>query len=426
MSKQNNTRFLLNIKDPNIIFSDNSVRKEIVNGIECNVVTASLSPSNPKHCMHCGCINSQYSIIKNGSKTVTLRLNRCSGITTYLKLKKSRFYCKNCKRTFIDQCSLVKPNCSITTSVYHQVILDIKTKQSVLDISKRNDVSHTTINTWIHSINDSYVPSFKHLPKHLSFDEFRSVNEVKGKMSFIFMDSSNGSVLDILTHRHTGFLKSYFFRYPLKVRKKVKSVCIDMFKGYIDVIRVCFPNAVIITDRFHVVQLLNRSLNSVRVQTMNENKEHYKKLKRYWKLLLKNHEDLDFTNHKKFTGFYYLMTEQQVVDELLRHFPILEESYWLVQNLRTCIKHRNIKRFKTMLEKKTKHLPKTIQTSMDTLRYHSSSIINALTYSYSNGKLEGTNNLIKVIKRIAFGYRLFTNFRARILLICNTMVPLQI
>lgn len=55
MSNQNNTRFLLNIKDPNIIFSDNSVRKEVIKGIECNVVTASLSPRRHKHCMNCGC-----------------------------------------------------------------------------------------------------------------------------------------------------------------------------------------------------------------------------------------------------------------------------------------------------------------------------------------------------------------------------------
>lgn len=34
MSNQNNTRFLLNIKDPDIIFPDNSVKKKIVKGIE--------------------------------------------------------------------------------------------------------------------------------------------------------------------------------------------------------------------------------------------------------------------------------------------------------------------------------------------------------------------------------------------------------
>ncbi|EOS8059541.1 transposase, partial [Enterococcus hirae] len=36
---------------------------------------------------------------------------------------------------------------------------------------------------------------------------------------------------------------------------------------------------------------------------------------------------------------------------------------------------------------------------------------------YSNGALEGTNNKIKVIKRVAYGYRNFHNFRARIYLI---------
>ncbi|WP_139016460.1 transposase, partial [Enterococcus casseliflavus] len=33
------------------------------------------------------------------------------------------------------------------------------------------------------------------------------------------------------------------------------------------------------------------------------------------------------------------------------------------------------------------------------------------------GALEGTNNKIKVIKRVAYGYRNFHNFRARIYLI---------
>lgn len=426
MSNQNNTRFLLNIKDPNITFTNDSLRREIINDVECNVVYVTLKPNVIEYCVRCGCINRDYSIIKNGSKTVILKLNNCFGISTYLKLNKCRFYCKSCKHTFIDQISIVKPRCTITTNLYHKVILDIKKKQSVWDIAKRNNISHTTVNTWIHEINDSFIPNLNTLPEHISFDEFRSVSEVKGKMSFIFMDSATGTVMDILTHRHSNFLKAYFFRYPHSVRAKVKSVCIDMFKGYIDVIRACFPNPIIITDRFHIVQLLNRSLNSVRVQTMNENKPYYARLKRYWKLLLKDHEILDYKTFRKYTGFYHLITEQQLVDELLRPFKELEESYWLIQNLRSSIKHKNTVQFQNIISQCCKHLPKVIQTSLKTLKYHCSSIINSLTHSYSNGKLEGTNNLIKVLKRIAFGYRLFNNFRARILLICNTMIPLQI
>ena len=36
--------------------------------------------------------------------------------------------------------------------------------------------------------------------------------------------------------------------------------------------------------------------------------------------------------------------------------------------------------------------------------------------SFSNGKLEGKNNLIKVIKRIAFGFNTFRHLRKRILI----------
>ena len=43
-------------------------------------------------------------------------------------------------------------------------------------------------------------------------------------------------------------------------------------------------------------------------------------------------------------------------------------------------------------------------------------ILNAFDCPYSNGYTEGTNNAIKVIKRNAFGYRNFMNFRNRIFL----------
>ncbi len=43
-------------------------------------------------------------------------------------------------------------------------------------------------------------------------------------------------------------------------------------------------------------------------------------------------------------------------------------------------------------------------------------ILNAFDCPYSNGYTEGTNNAIKVIKRNAYGYRNFDNFRNRIFL----------
>lgn len=43
-------------------------------------------------------------------------------------------------------------------------------------------------------------------------------------------------------------------------------------------------------------------------------------------------------------------------------------------------------------------------------------ILNSFECKYTNGYTEGTNNAIKIIKRNAFGYRNFNNFRNRIFL----------
>jgi ABC-type glycerol-3-phosphate transport system permease component len=47
-------------------------------------------------------------------------------------------------------------------------------------------------------------------------------------------------------------------------------------------------------------------------------------------------------------------------------------------------------------------------------------VLNAMELPYSNAKLEATNNLIKVIKRNAFGFRNFENFKKRILIALNS------
>ena len=51
-------------------------------------------------------------------------------------------------------------------------------------------------------------------------------------------------------------------------------------------------------------------------------------------------------------------------------------------------------------------------------------ILNALEYNYSNGIVEGTNNLIKQIKHDACGYRKFEHLKARVMLIKGLLNPI--
>ncbi|WP_436426901.1 transposase, partial [Kurthia gibsonii] len=41
-------------------------------------------------------------------------------------------------------------------------------------------------------------------------------------------------------------------------------------------------------------------------------------------------------------------------------------------------------------------------------------IENSFMYPFNNGRIEGIHNKIKVLNRVAYGYRNFTNYRQRI------------
>lgn len=56
---------------------------------------------------------------------------------------------------------------------------------------------------------------------------------------------------------------------------------------------------------------------------------------------------------------------------------------------------------------------------MKTLRKHLPYIKNTFTYKYNNGRIEGINNKIKVLSRVAYGYRNFSNYKNQIILHFN-------
>ena len=193
----------------------------------------------------------------------------------------------------------------------------------------------------------------------------------------------------------------------------------DMYNPYIDLIKKWFPNAEIIIDLFHIVQLLTKSLNKTRINVMNENKDVRNKFKNYWRLVLKSRFDLDAGSWKKFRSFKNMMTEVDVVDYLLNKDKFFENSYDLYQDILYHLQHRNYNGFEKVINIEHKDISKQMQTTLSTLRKYSKYIKNTLEYSYNNGVMERNNNTCKLIKRISFCFRNFRNMKSRIMIITN-------
>ena len=238
-------------------------------------------------------------------------------------------------------------------------------------------------------------------------------------MSFIFCDAEKHEIVDIVENRQLRKLIQYFQSYSKKARRSVKTICIDFYTPYIKLIKTMFPNAKIIADRFHIVQLLTRSMSITRVKFMkklDKNSLEYKRLKKYWKLIQKDYNDLDSVHFYHYAHFRELVSQKTVVDTCISIDLIFAKTHKVYQLLLSDIKRKDdellFKHIKLYLNEVNEQMRTSMKTILDKQNY----VTNALTSNYSNGIIEGINNYIKVLKRIAFGYKSFYHFRNRILI----------
>ena len=396
---------LLGMKDPNITildYVDSTTHKEIL---------AKLDYLAPK-CHNCHGQMTKYDFQK-ASKIPYLE---CAGYKTLIRLKKRRFKCKKCGKVVVSETSLVKKNHQIATVVQQKIAQLLIEKQSMTDIAKRLAVSTSTV---IRMLNEFQLKTdWNWLPENMSWDEYHFK---KGKMSFIAQDFDSLKVITILDGRTQATIRNHFQRYSRQVRNRVKVITMDMFSPYYQLAKQLFPHAKIVLDRFHIVQHMNRTMNRVRIQIMNQfdRKAHeYRALKRYWKLVQQDSRKL---NDKRFyrPTFRAHLTNKEILEKLLSYSQELREHYELYQLLLFHFQEKNSKHFFDLIEETISEVNPIFQTVFKTFLKDKEKIINALELPYSNAKLEATNNLIKVIKRNAFGFRNFENFKKRILIALN-------
>lgn len=415
MSHNDSIKFLLDIQDENInILSECSVVHK--KNLNFKRLHAKLDSSHICLCPHCNSTN----IVRNGWRTSYIQFLKFQNYPFEIALQKQRFLCKDCKRSFMEDVSLVGRNSFLSKNLKLSILLKLKEKKSLKDIAKEHCVSVTTVQR---IMNDGYKDLFvskNTLPEALCFDEFKSTKDSLGAMSFIFMDAVNRKIVDIVENRQLNSLESYFSKFSFEARKNVKYIVIDMYSPYISLITRFFPNAKIIIDRFHIVQLLNRALNKSRIATMNnfktKNPSLYKKFKREWKLFLC--DSLKLSHKRNYCrSFRYLISPDEKLDYLLKQNDILAKDYDLYQYLLGSIKRNNYQSFFRKIDELGKETSHYMKTALKTLKKYKEFVINTLLTTYNNGLIEGTNNLIKSIKRFSFGYRCFSNFRKRIMII---------
>ena len=422
------TKLILNIKDNNIYFNQDCLKIVNINGVDTKVFHGYLTYI-PECCPNCGCINeSDDDIIKwNWKRNCKVKITKACGYNTLLILDKQRFLCKHCNKTFTASTDVVDYHKQISNDTNLNIKLELMQKGSEKDIAKRNNVSSNHVNRILHQISeDKLVKNNGVLPTVMGIDEFNATKDTTSKMAFIIVNQDNRNIFDINNSRLSIDIEKYFKRYSKQERDKVQFITMDLYKPYYNLMSKLFKNAILISDRYHIIIQARNALDNTRIKLCTKNNPNYKKLKKYWKLILKKESELDNENKKYNKHFKKEVTQKDIVTYLINTNEKLYNDYQIYQGLEKAMETKNKVLFFDIVNnnRSNKNISKKMKQALKTYKNMEQYISNSFDYEYSNGIVEGINNVIKQIKHAACGYKKFNHLKARVMLIKGLLNPI--
>ena len=228
------------------------------------------------------------------------------------------------------------------------------------------------------------------------------------------VDVKAGRLLDIVAGRTSAGPIEWFNNQGTDWCANVKWAALDLSGPYRRVYETALPNAVQVADPFHVIKLANSKLDLVRRRVQQEQLGHRGRkndvLYRARKLLVIAAERLPEDRRERLRGLLNAgdpdgeVRTAWIAKECVRDIYLTRDPgtalAWVCQ----------------LAADLQNEAPLEIQQLGRTLQRWSHQIAAWHDSFVSNGPTEAINNLIKRVKRVAFGFRNFANYRIRALL----------
>jgi transposase len=233
------------------------------------------------------------------------------------------------------------------------------------------------------------------------------------------VDVGRGQLLDVVPGRSSAGPMAWLAEQGKPWCDRVRFATLDLSGPYRRVFTLMLPDATQVADPFHLVKLANTKLDECRRRVQNETLGHRGRksdpLYRCRRLLTKAEERLDVKGREKLMGLLRagdphgdvatVWQAKEAVRELYAHGDADLALQWVTQLGR---------------DLQDKDYPIEARSLGRTLIRWKHQIAAWHTAHVSNGPTEAVNNLIKRVKRAAFGFTSFRNYRIRSLLYTGT------
>ena len=336
--------------------------------------------------------------------------------------RKQRWRCPTCGRTWTEQDPhIASSRCAMTTRAARWATIQVGRHGRTV-----NEVADDLGCDW-HTVMDAVVvygapliddPHRFGAVAAVGLDEtlFARVGPFRRQLwSTQIVDVAAGQLLDIVPGRDAIEPCRWFAARPLDWRAGIAWATLDLSASYRAVFDTMLSDAVQVADPFHVVRVANTALDECRRRVQNETLGHRGRkpdpLYRARRLLTIAAERLPDDRRDRLVGLLaagdprgevkLTWHAKEVVRAINDHTDAALAEAWVDEIIRDFAD--------TEMPLEVRRLGRTIRRWRDPIvAWHSSQV--------SNGPTEALNNLVKRVKRVAFGMRRFRNYRLRALL----------
>lgn len=338
----------------------------------------------------------------------------------YLHVLKRRYKCPVDGRTHIEEVPWLKKYSRVTKHFAEKVnrLTAITTNQEAGWFLGLDDEVVYRIDKEI--LEEQFVKRLVPPPAALNL----SVDEVSYRKYHRYLtnvvDTDEKAVIWNDKGRRMEVLDRYYIAIGEDNCKKIESVALDGARTYIGSTSRYAVNAMIVYDKFHVVQKLNWAVDMTRKQELrkarkDENSELVELMNcRQRFILLKNKNNL--TENQ--VGYLKRLCE---VNEPIYKAMLLKESFLKIYDYQAPEEAQSY--LENWIKEALSSAVETFRIIAESFRDKLQYIINWFRKKISSAISEGINNKIKRLKRMAYGYKNVEYFRLKIHQHCGLLNP---
>lgn len=384
--------------------------------------------TRPGQCWRCGC--KLDSIVSR--HRISLEEMPIFHFKTLVRLWRRKGHCPQCQKLRSERISFISPESPHLTAEYGYWLGRLCEFAPISRVAKISQMEAMTL--WRHDFNrmkrmlQSYrIPP----PQYISVDEVYARKRSKpgdqsnaDKFFTVISDLKTRKVIWVASSKRREALDEFFNILGEEGCKQIKAIVMDQHADYAASAKDHIPHATLVLDRFHLTQDFEEAINETRKELFEEFKD----------------DPVVQKNARGAHRFIFLekasrrsKEEQSIVDEVARRnhrflrLELIKERLLDLFNQPTAQKGREVfdevgDWIWQMNFGPLKKWHKWIEERWDT-------VANYFELRITTGLSEANNNVIKALKRRAFGYKNMDYFRLKIMQVCgylnSSFVPLD-